>query len=267
MPLTPEDVHAKQFSTVRMRNGYDMDEVDRFLDEVETELVRLHADADGLRQQLAVAQVTVPPMDAAPIPAPIPAPAEVTEPVAPAAAPMDTSAAAVRMLELAQKTADEHLAVSQAEADKLLSDAQGRAAAIARDSDQQRIDLERRLEELRAFEREYRTRLRSYLQAQLHELDTRADAAPAGAPASTAPAGAPAGAQVDGPPPLPTARFDLQQSASVPSESSSAGTDGGGDDAAATAQETVEGVDDGPRLAPFESPFGGQPPAEPPREA
>src|SRR5437879_169748 len=41
MPLTPEDVRNKQFSTVRLREGYDMDEVDAFLDEVEAELTRL----------------------------------------------------------------------------------------------------------------------------------------------------------------------------------------------------------------------------------
>ena len=41
MPLTPEDVQNKQFTTVRLREGYDMQEVDEFLDEVEAELVRL----------------------------------------------------------------------------------------------------------------------------------------------------------------------------------------------------------------------------------
>ncbi len=33
MPLTPEDVRNKQFTTVRLREGYDEDEVDAFLDE------------------------------------------------------------------------------------------------------------------------------------------------------------------------------------------------------------------------------------------
>ena len=40
MPLTPEDVRNKQFTTVRLREGYDEDEVDAFLDEVEAELTR-----------------------------------------------------------------------------------------------------------------------------------------------------------------------------------------------------------------------------------
>ncbi|MEO6605667.1 MAG: DivIVA domain-containing protein, partial [Aeromicrobium sp.] len=38
MPLTPEDVRNKRFTPVRLREGYDMGEVDQFLDEVEAEL-------------------------------------------------------------------------------------------------------------------------------------------------------------------------------------------------------------------------------------
>ena len=34
MPLTPEDVSNKRFTPVRLREGYDMGEVDQFLDEV-----------------------------------------------------------------------------------------------------------------------------------------------------------------------------------------------------------------------------------------
>ena len=38
MPLTPEDVSNKRFTPVRLREGYDMGEVDQFLDEVEAAL-------------------------------------------------------------------------------------------------------------------------------------------------------------------------------------------------------------------------------------
>src|ERR1700712_4048463 len=55
MPLTPEDVRNKQFTTVRLREGYDEDEVDAFLDEVETELRRLIRENDELRAKLAAA--------------------------------------------------------------------------------------------------------------------------------------------------------------------------------------------------------------------
>jgi hypothetical protein len=44
---------------------------------------------------------------------------------------------------------------------------------------QQRSVLEGRLEQLRTFEREYRTRLKTYLESQLEELGQRSSAAPA----------------------------------------------------------------------------------------
>ena len=37
MPLTPEDVSNKRFTPVRLREGYDMGEVDRFLDDLEAQ--------------------------------------------------------------------------------------------------------------------------------------------------------------------------------------------------------------------------------------
>ena len=52
MTLTPEDVHKKTFTPVRLREGYDMGEVDQFLDEVEVELTRLHQENDDLRSKL-----------------------------------------------------------------------------------------------------------------------------------------------------------------------------------------------------------------------
>ena len=42
--MRPEDVRNKRFTPVRFRQGYDMDEVDRFLDRVEAELGRLGAE-------------------------------------------------------------------------------------------------------------------------------------------------------------------------------------------------------------------------------
>ena len=56
MPLTPEDVSNKRFTPVRLREGYDMGEVDQFLDEVEAELERLNKENDDLRNKLASAQ-------------------------------------------------------------------------------------------------------------------------------------------------------------------------------------------------------------------
>src|SRR5260370_132187 len=53
MALTPADVRNKQFSTTRLRPGYDEEEVDAFLDEVEAELDRLIQENEELRAKLA----------------------------------------------------------------------------------------------------------------------------------------------------------------------------------------------------------------------
>ena len=55
MPLTPEDVSNKRFTPVRLREGYDMGEVDQFLDEVEAELERLTVENEELRAKVAAA--------------------------------------------------------------------------------------------------------------------------------------------------------------------------------------------------------------------
>src|SRR5215218_9298049 len=90
MPLTPEDVSNKRFTPVRLREGYDMGEVDQFLDEVEAELERMLKENEDLRSKLSAAQ------DGAPVPVPTPAveqPAEKVEPKAEEKAEPETPAA------------------------------------------------------------------------------------------------------------------------------------------------------------------------------
>ena len=198
MPLTPEDVRNKQFTTVRLREGYDEDEVDAFLDEVEAELTRLYKESADLRAQLATAQTRPQSKSAPPVPTPGREAAPAPAPVAAAAAPAgDGADAATRILQLAQRTADEAVGEARSksdriineargQADKMLSEARSRTEAMDRESrerqqamvgslEQQRVDLERQVENLRAFEREYRTRLKSYLESQLRDLDVRGD--------------------------------------------------------------------------------------------
>ncbi len=88
MPLTPEDVSNKRFTPVRLREGYDMGEVDQFLDEVEAELARLTKENEDLRSKLSAAQGAGGTSSIAPAPVPIPEPVveKAPEPVtAPAA--------------------------------------------------------------------------------------------------------------------------------------------------------------------------------------
>ena len=221
MPLTPADVRNKQFSTTRLRPGYDEEEVDAFLDEVEVELDRLLQENEELRSKLAeslrggrpaVSALSSPLADPEPemlAPEPmLPEPERRPEPVMSIRPPsednMDTAA---RVLALAQQTADQAIADARREADETLgrarreaddilgkarrqaeqitSDARARAESLERDAQerhrqamgslvQTREELERRVDDLRAFEREYRSRLKAYLEGQLRDLEAGA---------------------------------------------------------------------------------------------
>ena len=52
-PLSPADVRSVVFSTTRMRLGYDVEEVDAFLDQVEFSIEGMMAEIQRLRQQVA----------------------------------------------------------------------------------------------------------------------------------------------------------------------------------------------------------------------
>ena len=181
MPLTPEDVRTKEFRN--SFRGYNEPEVDAFLDEVEGELTRLLRENSELRERAASPAAQAP--------------------AAAVAAPMgETEEMLRRTLLIAQRTADETVAQAKAEADRIVSEAQAhtqqlvssaqqQANAHIGDLDNRRKALEQHIEGLRAFEREYRTRLKAYLEAQLRDLDGRGGSA-APAPAAPAPAAAPA---------------------------------------------------------------------------
>ncbi len=68
---------------------------------------------------------------------------------------------------------------SSARAQRTVQEAEQRAATITAQFEQRKAALERRVEELRTFEREYRTRLKSYLESQLRDLDASGNAEPA----------------------------------------------------------------------------------------
>ena len=217
MPLTPEDVSNKRFTPVRLREGYDMGEVDQFLDEVEAELERLNKENDDLRQKLATAQrggpseapAPAPQVVKAPEPAPAPTPTPAPAPAAPAqeikvTTVADASSAAARLLEIATRNADEVVteakdeadrivgaartkaerleSETKAKADRLESDARTRAAMLDSETEarrkeifgnleKERDQLNSEIEGLRSFEREYRSRLKSYFTQQLEALD------------------------------------------------------------------------------------------------
>ncbi len=231
MPLTPQDVAGKVFGPTRMRRGYDENEVDAFLDEVEAELTRLTTDNERLTRELEQArrqagssapslskpapaqaaampeaptslEKTVEPSaePAAPqadAPAAPPAVVPAVTPAAPAAAVVPVAADDVvvehrvaRMLVLAQQTADAAVREAEdeadrtrgearAEAERMVSEARSRAAEEIGRLQRSKSALESEVEQLQSFERDYRQRLRAYLEMQLRELELEPGAAAA----------------------------------------------------------------------------------------
>lgn len=268
MAVTPEDVRNKQFTTSRFKEGYDLDEVDDFLDEIEEslsaltkEVADLRATAKGevpssirdeinsltsenkrlqseldqainsveslraenqslvaaggddsaleeLRAKLAQTQnelnaareelnnnsrgqedlageitrlnTAIEELTAAN--ANLAKENEELKQAAPVMDAGEASSASVRILELAQRTADEAVATARIESENLRNNTQQEVERMIRETNQnialmtrefetQKAAMERRVEELRAYEREYRSRLRSYLEGQLRELE------------------------------------------------------------------------------------------------
>jgi len=66
---------------------------------------------------------------------------------------------------------------ARARAETMLNDARTRAETLERQSRDKSV-LEKKIDELRTFEREYRTRLKTYLESQLRDLGERGSAAP-----------------------------------------------------------------------------------------
>jgi DivIVA domain-containing protein len=262
MPLTPADVHNVAFSKPPIgKRGYNEDEVDAFLDLVETELAKLIEENTELRdqvaaleQQLGNAQGDLAEARAAANRAPAQRQRPIEEPrqtmaMAPPPPPPvqqqpqqmmdagmggDHHVQAAKVLGLAQEMADRLTAEAKTEADGMLGDARAKseqllseartkadglvnearvraetmlndartraetmerqsrekAAALVGDAERKQNEivggiqrdkamLDKKIDELRTFEREYRTRLKTYLESQLRDLAGRGFAAPA----------------------------------------------------------------------------------------
>lgn len=154
MPLTAAEVRATQFSTTRMRAGYDMDEVDAFLDIIEADVAQyvdelqrsrdgeavLRTQCDQLQARLTAAEQRVTALQeeaatsargsavAAAAPAPVVA-KELTD-------RLGDNPDAAAVLAAAQATADEIVAHARSRADAVL-------ATVRRTLDEQRAVLDR----------------------------------------------------------------------------------------------------------------------------
>ena len=182
MALTPEDIVNKRFQSSKLlREGYDQDEVDDFLDEVVVEMRALVAERDSLKARLEVAEQNSGAESSA-VPAPVPAatPAAVAAPTTQDI--LEETQSSNSMLVLARRLHEEHVREGIEKRDALIAEAHENAARIISDAETtaneqitaynlQIADLETKVTELRAFETEYRRHLRTYIEGQLKDLD------------------------------------------------------------------------------------------------
>jgi DivIVA domain-containing protein len=177
--LTPDEVLNKKFQVTKFREGYDMVEVDDFLDLVLGTLRAVYLENDELKEKLAAAESRVAELSRAAAEAPAEAP--VVEEIA---APAPEVVAEPGIIQMAQKLHDDHVRAGQEEGERLVAEARVEGDRIVREAqelsqrtltqlEQERTVLESKIDELRTFERDYRLRLKSYLQNLLGDLDQR----------------------------------------------------------------------------------------------
>lgn len=203
MALTPDDVLNQKFTITKFRDGYDLDQVDEFLDTIVEELRERDQIVADLNEQLEAAQAEIAELkqqlegaaDETPVSERtivVDTPAQ-PAPVQPATGSNDADAAkSSAMLKLALELHDKYVREGEEARANMLADAEKKAAEMLEEAEIKRESIMKKLgeesddlrgviKELREFEGEYRTTLRSYIQSQLRNLDGSPE--PEGAPA------------------------------------------------------------------------------------
>jgi DivIVA domain-containing protein len=207
MALTPEDVVNKRFQPTKFREGYDQDEVDDFLDEVVLELRRLNQEGEELRQRLVASEARIAELQRGggqsagltdqlqqQVPA-APAVAATTGGLPYPSQSLDASSLdpgnTNNLLQLARRLHEEHVREGIEKRDALIAEGHATAARVIAEAEakqrsqissleQERALLEHSIDELRSFERDYRQKLKSYIESQLAELNGAAGASTGG---------------------------------------------------------------------------------------
>lgn len=146
MALTPSEVEQKTFSTAL--RGYDLDEVDDFLDEVVATLTEL-------QDQLTEARTAKP--------APAPAP--------PQPAPAIDESAVGRVLVTAQETADQIVADAQKEAEAIVAEAKVEVDTWSSEKEEKKAQAEAEMAQLSEHVTSVRSRLAVLATAVADKLD------------------------------------------------------------------------------------------------
>lgn len=237
MALMPDDLLQKRFTPVRFSEGYDMDEVDSYLDhDILPRLQELIDENNRLTKELEEAHNRIAELESAapaagddndetvvreagdidegelihdiPVSADAEQPTEVHTEVPDTAAESDADAEttapqqlvdapqeqpvtaqsaapqdAAGIIALANRLHDEYVKNGEDERDRLINEANEEHRRIVTEAEEKsratldsmeakKAELEKSIEGLRTFERDYRNRLRNYLENQLRELDT-----------------------------------------------------------------------------------------------
>ncbi|MBX5464138.1 MAG: DivIVA domain-containing protein [Clostridia bacterium] len=144
MPLTPLDIHNKEFD--RSFRGYSIDQVDEFLDEVNRDYEAALRELNALREQVARLTARVKQYE-------------------------DLEETLRNTLVMAQKTAEEMRENARREAEVIVREAEQEARDRLRRADEEVAERRRQLEELDHDVEAFRARVRSLLESELAILN------------------------------------------------------------------------------------------------
>ncbi len=142
--LTPLDIHNKEFK--KGLRGYDVNDVDEFLDEIIRDFESLYKENLELKEQLMKQQDDIDRYKTI----------------------EDTLQST---MVLAQKTAEEAIINSEKEAELLIAEARQKAEGIVSGSHNRVTECLSRVQELKAYEKQIKLRLKGFLTTQLQMMD------------------------------------------------------------------------------------------------
>lgn len=134
--LDPHDIDSMKFKTTRLKEGYDQEEVDDFLDRVAAEYAELHAKWQRLEVEAARLQRVIDARGSDAVTAPVPL-----------ASSVSPAGSAEKLLVLAQETADKHVADAKAQAEEVVRQAGGKGARLVEEAQQAGEEIVRKAQE------------------------------------------------------------------------------------------------------------------------
>ncbi|MGI6705352.1 MAG: DivIVA domain-containing protein [Clostridia bacterium] len=148
MPLTPMDIHNKEFS--RSFRGYDEDEVDSFLDEVVEEFERLYKENLEIRDRISMLHEQITHYKT-----------------------MENTLK--ETLITAQKTADEVIENAQKKGELIIKEAEDQGKQIVEEAKREVMEIQKESDELRKQMQVFKMRFKTLLETQLEMVMNEKD--------------------------------------------------------------------------------------------